>query len=144
MVNETIKLSRKDGGGWGGRVKIHPQLRSRSRYTQTNTHTLDLMQCLSVIAWLGHVADSPRLRQTREFEHFHSVSWSGTLPSSDTTGTHPPNEKILFLMSTAVCRLRGRGVGPCIVTEDQRFFSEKRKRERERARNVILWVSLTF
>ena len=38
----------------------------------------------------------PRLRQANELEHFHSISWEGTLPSGPNTGIHPPAIYILM------------------------------------------------
>ena len=67
--------------------------------------------------------NSPRLRQERELVHFHSVSCVGREPSSAETGTHPPNEKRRFLITTAEWRLRGRGAGPCVVTNAHCTFS---------------------
>ena len=65
----------------------------------------------------------PRLRQERELVHFHSVSCVGREPSSAETGTHPPKEKRRFLITTAEWRLRGRGAGPCVVTDAHCTFS---------------------
>ena len=61
------------------------------------------------------VFNVPRLRQANVLVHFHSVSCDGSDPSLDKTGTQPPNVYNLFLMRTAVCKLRGRGAGPCVV-----------------------------
>ena len=66
---------------------------------------------------------SPRLSLASLLEHFHSVSCVGRAPSSDNTGTQPPNTNKLLLMITAECRLQGMGGGPCVVTAIQETFS---------------------